>query len=380
MIDINHKHIAVCPQTIIVEHSISAVCKQAMAHIINCISSAIICAICGSVIFAASMEANNTHAEFGGLMASLQAKMVKINGAGGYRGLKAYQSGLLISSEGHILTAYSFVLDTDDITVILADGRKLSAKLLGADPKLEMAVLKVDAANLPYFNLNNSQKAAVGDNVLALSNLYNIAVGDEPVSVQHGIISAVTKLEARRGTFDTPYRGTVFVLDVKTNNPGSAGGALVGRNGELLAVLGKELRNAMNNTWLSYAVPIDEIRPSIDVIRAGKFVARRNTDSNPKPPKSISLDTLGIILVPDVLERTPPYIEHIRANSPAEKSGLQPDDLVVLLGDRLVQSCKQFRSELEYTDVLDSVRITIVRNGELMEFVLRESPDKNNKP
>ena len=85
--------------------------------------------------------------------------MVKIYGAGGLRDMEAYQSGILISPEGHILTVFSHVLDTDYITAVLADGRKFEAKLLGADPRLEVAVLKIDAAGLPCFDLAKAVKA-----------------------------------------------------------------------------------------------------------------------------------------------------------------------------------------------------------------------------
>ena len=82
-----------------------------------------------------------------------QTKMVKIYGAGGFRGMEGYQSGFLISAEGHVLTALSYVLDTDRVTVTLNDGRRYEAKLLGGDPRLEIAVLKIEAANLPHFDL-----------------------------------------------------------------------------------------------------------------------------------------------------------------------------------------------------------------------------------
>ena len=87
-----------------------------------------------------------------------QAKMVKIYGAGGFRGLEAYQSGILISAQGHILTVFSHVLDTDYISVTLADGRKFEAKLLGADPRLDVAVLKIEANGLPHFDLRRRRR------------------------------------------------------------------------------------------------------------------------------------------------------------------------------------------------------------------------------
>ena len=103
---------------------------------------------------------------------------------------------MLISAEGHVLTVWSYVLDTDYISVTLDDGRKFEAKLLGADPRLELAVLKIDAADLPHFDLAAAAAAEPGTRVLAFSNLFGVATGDEPASVQHGIVAA--KTPARR--------------------------------------------------------------------------------------------------------------------------------------------------------------------------------------
>ena len=206
-----------------------------------------------------------------------QAKMVKIYGAGGFSGLEAYQSGVLISDSGHILTVFSHALDTDYISATLSDGRRFEAKLLGADPRLDVAVLKIDAKGLPHFDLRRAVAVEEGARVLAMSNLFGVATGDEPVSVQHGTVSVVARLDARRGVFETPYHGPVYVLDLVCNNPGAAGGALLTRRGELAAMLGKELRNSLNNTWLNYAVPIDQLRASVGGDLRGKVRRRAAT-------------------------------------------------------------------------------------------------------
>ena len=219
---------------------------------------------------------------------------------------------------------------------------------------------------------------------MAFSNLFGVAVGDEPVSVQRGTISVIAGLEARRGVFETPYRGPVYVLDVTTNNPGAAGGALVTRQGELIGILGKELRNSLNNTWLNYAVPIDQLRRSVEEIRAGKFVAQRDPQADKKPRRSADLTSLGIVLVPDVLERTPPFVDRVRPGSPAAKAGIRPDDLIVLSGDHLIQSCKSLRTDLEYIDYEDEVKLTVLRGQELLQVSLRPtrdvSPAKGGQP
>jgi len=298
------------------------------------------------------------------------SKMVKIYGAGGYQGMEAYQSGMLISPEGHILTVFSYVLDTDYITVVLADGRRFDARLLGADPRLEVAVLKIDAEDLPCFHLDEAVSVQPGTRVLALSNLFGVAAGDEPVSVQHGVVSVVTTLAAQRGVFETPYRGPVYVLDAMTNNPGAAGGALITRQGRLAGMLGKELQSSLNRTWLNYAVPIEQLRDSVEQIRAGRFVVAEEQPEERKPPEAWSLERLGIRTIPDVLERTPPYVDQVEPDSLAEQAGIQPDDLIVLVGERLIQSCKALRAELETIDIADPLNLTVQRGHQLLNFTL----------
>jgi serine protease Do len=307
---------------------------------------------------------------FADVIQAVQPKIVKIYGAGGFRGLEAYQSGFLISSEGHVLTVWSYVLDTDFITVTLNDGRKFDAKLLAADPRLELAVLKIDGKDLPCFDLAAASKATLGSRVLAFSNLFGVATGNEPASVQHGSVSAVARLDARRGAYEAPYRGPAYILDAMTNNPGAAGGALVNRQGQLLGMLGKELRNSMTNTWLNYAIPVSEMTKTIDEIRAGRFVKRPTEDPQTKPKQAWNVDQLGIALVPDVLERTPPYIDEVRKSSPAGAAGLRPDDLVLFVNDKFIQSCKGLRSELEYIDRIDKVKLSVLRGQELIEVTL----------
>jgi serine protease Do len=303
-------------------------------------------------------------------IAQTEPKIAKIYGAGGFQGLEAYQSGLLISAEGHILTVWSYVLDTDEISVTLFDGRRFKAQLLGADPRLELAVLKIDAAGLSHFELAAAVSAEPGTRVLAFSNLFGIATGDEQASVLHGIVASKTRLEARRGVFETPYKGPVYVVDAMTNNPGAAGGALTDFDGRLLGMLGKELRNTLSNTWLNYAIPVDQMTTTIDQIRAGNFVRKPTDGPSQKPEKALTLELLGLVLVPDVLERTPPFVDAVRPGSPAASADLRPDDLLLFVNDRLVQSCKALANELSFVDRIDTLKVTVIRGQDLIEVKL----------
>ena len=305
----------------------------------------------------------------------VQPKMVKIFGAGGVHGLEIYQSGFLISADGYVLTVWSHVLDVDEVAVILDDGHKYEGKLVGADPRLELALLKIDAQDLPHFDLKQAVPAAEGTRVLAFSNLFGVATGEEAASVLHGTISAVTALDARRGAYETPYQGPIYVLDAMTNNPGAAGGALTDLQGHLLGILGKELRNSKNNIWLNFAIPTAEFVSSVEAIRTGKPPVDPDKAKPKKPDNPLTLERLGIILVPDVLERTPPFIDEVRPDSAAAKGGIHADDLVLLVDNQVVQSCAALNKELGLREADMDVHLTLMRGNELMEVQLRAPED-----
>ena len=297
---------------------------------------------------------------------TVQPKVVKIHGAGGLRGLEAYQSGFLISRTGHVLTAWSYVLDSDDVSVTLNDGRRFTAELLGMDPRLEIAILKIDSIGLPHFEISAASVIAVGDRVLAFCNVYGVATGDEPVSVLHGHVAATTKLEGRRGRYRTPYAGPIYVLDAMTNNAGAAGGVLTNAAGQIVGVLGKEIRDAESNIWLNYAIPAAELTEAVSDILAGKIRPRVVDDERPVAKRPWSLQLLGLQLIPDLLPRTPPFVHQVLPSSQAEKLRLQPDDLVMYLDGVLVRSVKDVVSELSFRDRDDPVILTVMRNQELV--------------
>ncbi len=304
----------------------------------------------------------------------VQPKMVKIFGAGGMRRLEGYQSGLLISPEGHLITAWSYVIE-EVVTVVLHDGRRLEAQLLGADPRSEVAVLKLDYQGdpLPHFDLQPQSAAQPGDRVLAFSNLYKVATGDEPVSVQHGQISLVAPIEARRGVAKLPYRGDLYLLDAMTNNPGATGGAVTDVSGKLLGMIGKEIKSASYNTWINYAIPVEGFAQSVGAILAGE-----NLEVSPAGAEQLddplTLPLLGVVLVPDVLPRTPPYVDAIRSDTPAARAGLIADDLIVFVDGKLVGSCRALREALTAHHRDDPLQLTISRRGELLEVELQAPP------
>lgn len=297
-------------------------------------------------------------------------KIVKIYGAGGIARLKAYGTGCLVSPTGHIATVWSHVLDSDEITVVMDNGRRYQAKVLGAEPTLDLAVLKItaDVQNLPYFDMDQVVTVGAGTRVIGFSNMFKVAAGDEPVSILHGVIAARTKLPTRRGAFETPYDGPVYVVDAITNNSGGEGGALTTRDGKLIGMIGKELRNAQSNTWVNYAIPFKSLTGTIKEIISGKFVRSDQKPKQKENPGRYSPVDFGLVMVPDVIYRTPAYIDTVLPGSLASKAGLKPDDLVLFVNDELIQSTRMLKSKLGYLESGDTLSL-IVRRGDTLVSV-----------
>lgn len=297
-----------------------------------------------------------------------EQKTVKLYGAGGFAGLDAYQSGFFISAEGHILTVWSTVLDVENVIAVSSDGSRYEATVLGTDPNLEIAILSTNKPANNYFDLASAPQAQVGDRVLAFSNLFGIATGTELASLQQGIVMATTNLKARRGSLASVYQGPVYIIDAMTNNPGAAGGALTTTSGALLGLLGKELRDSRADIWLNYALPVSELTASIDRILKGESIARQRSN-RAVADRPVDLANLGIVLIPDILTKTPCFVDLVQPNSRAAKAGLRPDDLILFMNSQRVTSQAALRSELAYLN-RDEALLLLVQRENLLEEVL----------
>ena len=330
-----------------------------------------LCCLLAGVVSLSCATANADDSQ--AALSAIQSRMVKIFGAGGLRNLYSYSTGFLASPDGHIVTVWSHVLDQDRVTVILANGRKETAVVLGAEPQLDLAVLKIEreGLQLPYFDLEKHTSGVPGTRVLAFSNMFKVATGDEPLSILHGVIAAKTKLTARRGAYEVPYDGPVYIIDAITNNPRAGGGLVTNVKGELLAMIGKELRNNESNTWINYAMPISELTPVIKQIMTGDYVSQETKpDAEDNPLRYQPLD-FGLLMIPDVVFRTPAYIEVVDANSLAEELKLKQGDLILFVNDTLVQSCRELRQEFGRLEAGDDLLLTIRRGDQLMTVEAR---------
>ena len=325
-------------------------------------------------------------------------KLVKVFGAGGFSRLNNYGTGIIISKDGFVLTVSSQLLDTADLVVHTYDGQRLKAQVIVTEPELDVALLKIKSdspLDLDFFDFDAAAKrpaAEPGDWVVALTNSFEIALRDEPLTVQRGVVSAYTKMAGRRGVFEFPYTGEVYVVDAITNNPGAAGGALLTRKGELIGIVGREIKNTQSETWMNYAIPVaakTEVRfKEIVKDKDGREVEQEKTVTVSMPEfvalarqgkyKPIAKPTKpdrsaggyhGIVFVPDVLERTPAYIEDVVPGSPAEKAGLMPDDLVSFVDGEPIVSIKAFDDYIKKHTRTGTVVRLEVRRGEALQTV-----------
>jgi S1-C subfamily serine protease len=328
----------------------------------------------------------------------VNGKLVKLFGSGGFRGVANYGTGIVVSPDGHILTAASSLLDTSELIVHLHDGRRVRAAVVVTEPELDAALVRVKVEgkkpaeptglDLPFFDFAEAAKrpmAAPGDWVLAFGNQFEFAMRDEAVTVQRGVVSAVAKLSGRRGIFDFPYSGEVYVVDQVTNNPGGAGGALTDRKGHLLGVVGRDVKNTLTETFVNYAIPVGakvEVKDGdkavtlslpefVEKAMSGQYkpVKRDRTAAGPGGYH-------GIVFVPSVVERTPPYVEGVRPGSPAAKAGLRPDDLVSFIDGEPVYSVKGFADAMRRTRPGATVRLEVRRGDKLqtVEVTLDDHP------
>jgi serine protease Do len=336
------------------------------------------------ICFLSTFPKAGAEESFAKVAEKVNSRLVKLFGSGGYQGLASYGTGALVSPDGYILTVSSHILDTTDLLVHLADGRRFKCKVVATEPNLDVALLRIDSKDLKDLDFFDfaaaAEKKAVdtGTGILAFSNQFKIAEREEPMSVQRGVIAGYAKLPLRRGINEAPFSGEVYVIDAITNNPGAGGGVITTRKGELLGLIGKELRNNLTDTWINYAVPIqatakgkrDDKEATVSIAELVELKEKYNPLRPPSKntgPGGYS----GIVLVPNVVERTPPYIEDIAKGSPAERAGLKPDDLIVYVDGEQVGNINNYRDIVDKAAPGTEFKIEVRRGDRLQSFSVK---------
>ena len=274
---------------------------------------------------------------------------------------KSLGSGVIVTEDGYILTNNHVVegADADGVKVSLGDGKqKLSAKVIGNDPQTDIAVLKVDAKDLPAITLADSDKLEVGDVALAIGNPFNVGQ-----TVTMGIVSAL----GRGGFGITDYED--FIQTDAAINPGNSGGALVDTQGRLIGI-NQSIVNPMGgssggNIGVGFAVPINQAKAVMDrLVDDGKvtrgYLGVRLQPLTPELAKSFNLSESSGALVSEVPRGTP-----------AAMAGLKEGDVITEVNGKKAADSRHLRLMISQNAPNSQVTLTVLRDGKAKEFTAK---------
>ncbi len=274
-------------------------------------------------------------------------------------------SGVIVSSGGYVLTNNHVVSGATDIEVSLSDKRNFKASIVGTDPMTDVAVIKLNATDLPVLVLGNSDQLNVGNFVLAVGNPFGLSG-----TVTMGIVSA----KGRGNLGIEGYEN--FIQTDAAVNPGNSGGALVDVRGELIGINTAIVAGSSGgNQGIGFAVPINMARQVMDqVIKRGKvvrgYLGAWIQPVTPKIAKSFGLPKVEGVLLSD-----------IAPNGPAAKAGLKREDIVLQMNDQPVNDPSEFQLRIAMTPPGSTVRLKVFHGGSerTVTVSLGELPEKGEQ-
>ncbi|MEK8087315.1 trypsin-like peptidase domain-containing protein [Aquabacterium sp. A3] len=262
-------------------------------------------------------------------------------------------SGVIVSPEGYILTNNHVIDRMDDIEVILTDGRKASAKVIGTDPDTDLAVLKVELPRVPAIVFGNSDLVEVGDAVLAIGNPFGVGQ-----TVTSGIVSALGRNQLGINTFEN------FIQTDAAINPGNSGGALVDAQGNLIGINTAIYSRSGGNMGIGFAIPVSTARQVMDSLIREGAVTRGWIGVEPRDLTREMAETFNLPMSEGVL------ITGVLHNGPAATGGIRPGDVVVQVGDQPVANTAQLLNAVASLKPGDSARVRIQRGGDEREVTV----------
>ncbi len=276
---------------------------------------------------------------------------------------EALGSGVIVSEDGYILTCNHVIEGADEIKVEINGGREYTAKVVGADPPTDTAVLKVDATGLPAITLASSERLEVGDVVLAIGNPFGIGQ-----TVTMGIVSATGRGELGIMAYED------FIQTDASINRGNSGGALVDAQGRLIGVNSAIMSRTGGNQGVGFAIPISMARVVMErLIQDGK-VTRGYLGVNLQPLTPELATRLG------VKDQTGALITEVVEGTPAAEAGMKPGDLVVEYNGKKVNDYRQLRLMVSQTKPKTKTSFKILRDGKTRSFnvTLAELPSERS--
>ncbi len=267
-------------------------------------------------------------------------------------------SGVVLTKDGFIVTNNHVVDGADEVKVGLQDGREFTAKVIGKDPKSDLAVVKVDAKDLPAVEIADSDKIEVGDLVLAVGNPFNIGQ-----TVTMGLVSATG-----RATLGLDYED--FIQTDAAINPGNSGGALVDAEGRLIGINTAILSRSGGNQGIGFAIPVNLARDVMNsLVTEGKvtrgYLGVMIQDVTPALARKL-----------DLKQHQGALIGGVEPKSPADKAGLRSGDVVIEIDGKAVADSRHLKLAAARTKPGESVTVKILRDGSTrkLDVTVKELP------
>ena len=253
-------------------------------------------------------------------------------------------SGVIVSSEGYVLTNNHVVEEADDIELVLADGRRMRAAVRGSDPESDLAVLKVDGKNLPVITFGQLENVQVGDTVLAIGSPFGFGS-----SVTHGIISALGRSHLGINRFED------FIQTDAAVNPGNSGGALVDSSGNLVGINSAIFSQSGGSQGIGFAIPVSLAKSVLEqIIKDGEvtrgWLGIEPQDITPELATAFSLSKSDGVLIRGVLK-----------SGPADRAGMQVRDVVVNIDGKPTHDVASLLAQIAALTPGSQARLQVMR-------------------
>jgi Do/DeqQ family serine protease len=253
-------------------------------------------------------------------------------------------SGVIVSPAGYILTNNHVIEEADEIEVMLNDGRKSIAKVIGTDPETDLAILKIELTELPVITLGNSDALSIGDQVLAIGNPFGVGQ-----TVTGGIVSALGRTQLGINTFEN------FIQTDAAINPGNSGGALVDVNGHLMGINTAIYSRSGGSMGIGFAIPTSTARSVMEaIVRDGQvtrgWIGVEPQELSPELAESFGIPAGSGVIITGVLQ-----------NGPAAQAGIRPGDVITRVAGREVGTVAQLLSAVAALPPGTSAAVDVVR-------------------
>ena len=270
-------------------------------------------------------------------------------------------SGVIVSSEGYVLTNNHVIEDADDILLVLSDGRRLHARLRGSDPESDLAVLKADGTDLPAITFGKLDNVQVGDAVLAIGSPFGFGN-----SVTHGIISALGRNQLGINRFED------FIQTDAAVNPGNSGGALVDTGGNLIGINSAIFSQSGGSQGIGFAIPVSLARNVLEqIIRDGEvtrgWLGIEPQELTPELATAFAINDANGVLIRSVMK-----------SGPADRAGMQARDVVLEIDGKPTHDVASLLSRIAALTPGSQARLRVLREKKPVE--LEVTVGKRPKP